>query len=57
MEWIIITALAVAVLALFGLPIWKAKHQPGSVHGDFRFDRHKEGELNRRGLLDRTQWH
>lgn len=35
----------ISVLALVGLPIWRAKHQPGSVHGDFRFDSHKTGEL------------
>ena len=57
MEWVIIAALAVAVLALVGLLIWKSKHHPGSVHGDFHFERHKAGELNRRGLLDRTKWH
>lgn len=52
MEWVITAALAGAAVSVL-----KAKHQPGSVHGDFRFDRHKEGELSRRGLLDRTQWH
>ncbi|BAH76949.1 hypothetical protein [Solidesulfovibrio magneticus] len=57
MEWIITAALAVAVMALVPIFVLKAKHQPGSVHGDFRFDRHKAGELSRRGLLDRTQWH
>ena len=56
MDWIFTAALAVAVLAMVAIFIMKAKHQPGSVHGDFRFDRHKEGELSRRGLLDRTQW-
>ena len=44
------------VLDLAGLPIWKAKHQPGSVHGDFRFDSHKTGELSKRGLFDKTKW-
>ncbi|BAH74201.1 hypothetical protein [Solidesulfovibrio magneticus] len=57
MEWIIAAALAGAVLAAAAIFVMKAKHRPGSVHGDFRFDRHKEGELSRRGLLDRTQWH
>ena len=57
MDWIFTAALAVAVLAMVAIFIWKAKHQPGSVHGDFHFDRHKAGELNRRGLIDRTKWH
>lgn len=59
MEWIITAALVVGVLfvlALVGLLIWKAKHQPGSVHGDFRFDSHKVGELSKRGLFDKTKW-
>ena len=34
----------------------EAKHQPGSVHGDFRFDSHKTGELSKRGLFDKTKW-
>ena len=52
--------IAIAVLAILGfvvLFVRVAKHQPGSVHGDFHFDRHKAGELNRRGLIDRTKWH
>jgi len=56
MEWIIAIALAVGVLVLIGMFIWKTKHQPGSVHGDFRFDNHKSGELSKRGLFDKTKW-
>ena len=56
MEWIFTGIIVLAALALVAIFVLKAKHQPGSVHGDFRFDRHKEGELSRRGLLDRTQW-
>ena len=57
MDWIFIGITVLAVLALVAVFILKAKHRPGSVHGDFRFDRHKTGELNRRGLFDKTQWH
>ena len=57
MEWLIAVALAGAVLALVAVFVLKAKHQPGSVHGRFDFDGYKEGELNRRGLIDRTKWH
>ena len=56
MEWIFIGLAVLVVLALAVLPIWKAKHQPGSVHGDFRFDSHKTGELSKRGLFDRTKF-
>ena len=56
MEWIFIGIAALVVLTLAVLPIWKAKHQPGSVHGDFRFDSHKTGELSKRGLFDKTKW-
>ena len=56
MEWIIGGIAALLILALVCLPIWKAKHQPGSVHGDFRFDSHKTGELSKRGLFDKTKW-
>ncbi|WP_170300348.1 hypothetical protein [Solidesulfovibrio aerotolerans] len=56
MEWIIGGIVALLILALFCLPIWKAKHRPGSVHGDFRFDSHKTGELSKRGLFDKTKW-
>lgn len=56
MEWIIAIALAVGVLALAAVFVLKAKHQSGSVHGDFRFDSHKAGELSKRGLFDKTKW-
>lgn len=56
MDWIFTAALVVAVLALVAIFITKAKHQPGSVHGRFDFDGYKEGELNRRGLFDKTKW-
>ena len=56
MEWLIISGIVLVVLTLAVLPIWKAKHQPGSVHGDFRFDSHKTGELSKRGLFDKTKW-
>ena len=56
MELIFTAGIVLAVLALVAIFVLKAKHQPGSVHGDFRFDRHKEGELSQRGLIDRTQW-
>ena len=57
MNWIVTGIIVLAVLALVAIFITKAKHRPGSVHGDFHFDRHKAGELNRRGLIDRTKWH
>ena len=56
MEWIIGGIAALLVLALVGLLIWKAKHQPGSVHGRFDFDGYKEGELSQRGVQDKTKW-
>ena len=56
MEWIIVGIAALLILALVCLFIWKAKHHPGSVHGDFRFDSHKTGELSKRGLFDKTKW-
>ena len=56
MEWIIGGIAALLILALLCLLIWKAKHRPGSVHGDFRFDSHKTGELSKRGLFDKTKW-
>ena len=56
MEWIIAFALAVGVFVLVAVFILRAKHQPGSVHGDFRFDSHKTGELSKRGLFDRTKF-
>ena len=56
MEWIIGGIAALLILALVGLLIWKAKHLPGSVHGEFRFDSHKAGELSKRGLFDKTKW-
>ena len=52
MEWIFIGIAALVVLTLAVLPIWKAKHQPGSVHGDFRFDSHKTGELSKLGIKE-----
>ena len=51
--------IAIAVLAILAMVILfvrVAKHQPGSVHGDFRFDSHKTGELSKRGLFDKTKW-
>ena len=57
MEWIIIGTIVLVILALAGLFALKAKHRPYSVRRDFHFDQHKASELNRRGLLDRTQWH
>lgn len=56
MEWIFIGLTVLVVLTLAALHIWKAKHQPGSVHGDFRFDKHKGLETSKRGLFDRTKW-
>ncbi|OLN30755.1 hypothetical protein DVDV_0457 [Desulfovibrio sp. DV] len=56
MEWIITIALAVDVLVLAAVFVLRIKHQPGSVHGDFRFDRCKTGELSKRGLFDKTKW-
>jgi fumarate reductase subunit D len=56
MEWIFIGIAALVVLTLAVLPIWKAKHQPGSVHGRFDFDGYKEGELSQRGVQDKTKW-
>jgi len=56
MEWIIGGIVALIILALFCLLIWKAKHRPGSVHGDFRFDQHKDLETSKRGLFDRTKF-
>ena len=56
MEWLITAALAVVVLTLAGLLVWKAKHRPGSVYGDFRFDQHKGLETSKRGLFDRAKW-
>ena len=56
MEWIFIGVAVLVVLALAGLRIWKAKHQPGSVHGDFRFDQHKGLETSKRGLFDKTKF-
>lgn len=57
MEWIFIGLAVLVVLALVGLLIWKAKHHPGSVHGDFHFDQHKGHETAKRGLFDKTKWH
>ena len=57
MEWIITGIIVLATLAVMAIFVLKAKRQPGSVHGRFDFDGYKEGELSRRGLLDRTQWH
>ena len=57
MEWIIIGVAVLFGLALAGLLVWKAKHQPGSVHGDFRFDQHKGRETSTHGLFDKTKWH
>ena len=56
MEWIIIGVAVLVGLALAGLLVWKAKHQPGSVHGDFRFDKHKGLETSKRGLFDRSKF-
>ena len=56
MEWIIAIALAVGVFALAAIFVLRVKHHPGSVHGDFRFDSHKTGELSKRGLFDKTKW-
>ena len=56
MEWFFIGIAALVVLTLAVLPIWKAKHQPGSVHGRFDFDGYKEGELSQRGVQDKTKW-
>ena len=56
MELIIIGVAVLVGLALAGLLVWKAKHQPGSVHGDFRFDQHKGLETSKRGLFDRTKF-
>ena len=56
MEWLIISGIVLVVLSLAGLLIWKAKHQPGSVHGDFRFDQHKGLETSKRGLFDKTKF-
>lgn len=56
MEWLIIGVVVLFVLALAGMLIWKAKHQPGSVHGDFRFEQHKGQETSKRGLFDRTKF-
>lgn len=56
MEWLIISGSVLVVLALAGLLIWKSKHQPGSVHGDFRFDKHKGLETSKRGLFDRSKF-
>ncbi len=35
MEWIVAIALAVGVFVLVAVFILRAKHRPGSVHGDF----------------------
>lgn len=56
MEWIIAGVAVLVVLALAGLLIWKAKHQSGSVHGDFRFDQHKGLETSKRGLFDKNKF-
>ena len=58
MDMIFIGGGVIVVLALVSVFVLKAKHRPGSVHGDFRFDfdGYKTSELNRRGLLDRTRW-
>ncbi|KHK01318.1 hypothetical protein [Desulfovibrio sp. TomC] len=56
MEWVIIGVAVLVGLALAGLLVWKAKHQPGSVHGDFRFDQHKGLETSKRGLFDKTKF-
>ena len=45
-----------AILAMVVLFVRVAKHQSGSVHGDFRFDKHKGLETSKRGLFDRTKW-
>ena len=54
---LIVIVLVVLAMALAGLRIWKAKHEPGSVHGDFRFDQHKGLETSKRGLFDKTKGH
>ena len=58
MDWLIIGVIVLILLALAGgLFVWKAKHQTGSVHGDFRFDQLKGLETSKRGLFDKTKWH
>ncbi len=58
MNWIFTSTIGLAVLALLAIFVLKAKHHDaGSVHGHFDFDGYKAGELNRRGLIDRTKWH
>lgn len=57
MGLIIAIALAVGfmvLLVVLGLRI--KRHNAGSVPGRFDFDKYKEGELNRRGMLNRTNW-
>ena len=56
MNWIITGIIVLAALALAAIFAMRAKPRPGSIHGGFHFDRYKEGELSRRGLIDRTKW-
>lgn len=53
---IIPAALAVGVAVLVAVILLRANHQPGSVHGDFRFGRYKQSELSKHGLFDKTKW-
>lgn len=56
MGMIFIGFTVIAVLALAAIFVLRAKHQPGSVHRDFRFDSQNAGELSKRGLFDMTKW-
>ena len=56
MEWIIAAALAVGLLILAAVFVLRTKRHDGdSVPSRFNFDGYKEGELSRRGMLDRTK--
>lgn len=58
MEWIIIAALAVGVVALAAFFILRTKRRDGGVvPGRFDFDGNKQNELSKRGLFDKTKWH
>ena len=53
---IIPAALAVGVVVLVAVFHFRANPQPGSVHGDFRFDRSRQSALSKHGLLNKTKW-
>ena len=56
MEWIIIAALAMGLIALVAVFVLRAKrHDGGTVRGWFEFDKYKDGENSKRSLHDKAR--